>query len=66
MEPLFVGERQGLMNSKKDDKSPSSSFRQKPESSLFKAIQETWTPFFNGVTSLYEGFSDSHLRLTDH
>jgi hypothetical protein len=25
--------------------------RQAPESSMFKALQETWTPFFNGVTT---------------
>jgi len=25
-----------------------------PESSLFKELQKTWTPFFNGVTTFYE------------
>jgi hypothetical protein len=27
------------------------SFRRKPESSLFIALQKAWTPFFNGVTT---------------
>jgi len=30
------------------------SFRRKPESSIFKELLETWTPFFNGVTTFYE------------
>jgi len=30
------------------------SFRRKPESSIFKELQKTWTPFFNGVTTFYE------------
>jgi len=25
-----------------------------PESSIFKELQKTWTPFFNGVTTFYE------------
>jgi len=27
------------------------SFRRKPESSLFKALQISWTPVFTGVTN---------------
>ena len=25
-----------------------------PESSIFKKLQKTWTPFFNGVTTFYD------------
>jgi len=25
-----------------------------PEYSIFKELQKTWTPFFNGVTAFYE------------
>jgi hypothetical protein len=25
-----------------------------PESSIFKELQKTWTPFFNGVTTFYD------------
>jgi hypothetical protein len=40
-------------------KSPKGSFfvipAYEPESSIFKELQKTWTPFFNGVTAFYEG-----------
>ena len=30
------------------------SFRRKPESSIFKELQNSWTPVFTGVTTFYE------------
>jgi hypothetical protein len=30
------------------------SFRQKPESSVFKQLRTIWTPVFTGVTTFYE------------
>jgi hypothetical protein len=30
------------------------SFRRRPESSISRELQQTWTPFFNGVTTFYE------------
>ena len=32
-----------------------------PESSIFKELQKTWTPFFNGVTTFYETIKSSFL-----
>jgi hypothetical protein len=32
------------------------SFRRKPESSLFKALQISWTPVFTGVTAQIQFF----------
>jgi len=33
-----------------------------PESIIFKESQKTWTPFFNGVTTLYETTSIDDLE----
>jgi hypothetical protein len=43
-----------LMTSQEVRKRPWPSFRQKPESSVSKDLRNTWTPFFNGVTTSYE------------
>jgi hypothetical protein len=34
---------------------------QAPESSMFKELQKTWTPFFNGVTAFYETINGKAL-----
>jgi hypothetical protein len=45
------------------------SFRRTPESSPFKVLQKTWTPFlarlggFNGVTTFYEAVMNSGQML---
>ena len=43
-----------------------SSFRRKPESSIFRELQKTWTPFFNGVTTFYETVNiDAFVNVHD-
>jgi hypothetical protein len=37
------------------------SFRRKPESSLFIALQKAWTPFFNGVTTAVQTIKERML-----
>jgi hypothetical protein len=43
-----------LMVSQKVENVFFSSFRRKPESSVLGHLQNSWTPFFNGVTTFYE------------
>jgi hypothetical protein len=42
------------MFSSKVKNAQESSFRWKPESRDFKALQKQWTPVFTGVTTFYE------------
>jgi hypothetical protein len=39
---------------------PGSGPGQAPESSIFKELQESWTPFFNGVTTFCETINCCH------
>jgi hypothetical protein len=36
---------------------------QAPESIIFKELQKTWTPFFNGVTTFYETIKSSSYQI---
>jgi len=52
--PEKIIEELNKMNSQKVIKYRLSSFRRKPESSLFNQLQSTWTPVFTGVTTFCE------------
>jgi hypothetical protein len=45
---------------------PGSGPGQAPESSIFKELQESWTPFFNGVTTFYETINSEPLKTGTH
>jgi hypothetical protein len=36
---------------------------QAPESSIFKELQKTWTPFFNGVTTFYKTINNRNCEM---
>jgi len=37
-----------------------------PESSIFKKLRKTWTPFFNGVTTFYDFVNLDGLVKSQH
>jgi len=45
------------MHSQKRKNSGISSFRQKPESSVFRKLRKGWTPVFTGVTTFGESIN---------